>query len=72
MAKNPKFKWLCTEINKHSRRPLGSNTSCFMFLSCHLKISRTVVVKDKFSPWTYTDDLAESVLTAEMLLYYDF
>lgn len=41
-------------------------------LSCHLKISRSVVIKDKFSPWTYVDDLAKSVLTAETLLHYDF
>lgn len=43
-----------------------------MVLSCHLKISRSVVIKDKFSPWTYVDDLAKSVLTAETLLHYDF
>lgn len=67
-SKNAKLNWLYTEINRHSKKPLGSNTPCWlMFLSCHLKISRSIVIKDKFSPWAYTDDLAESVLTAEIL-----
>lgn len=53
-GKNPKLNWLCTQIHKHSRRPLGSRMSRWLvFLSCHLKVSRSTVIKDKCSPWTH-------------------